>query len=89
MKRENPVCEGSVLYKLFDGETHIGWSTPKPCKAKAAYVMEDGRLLCSVHARSLFTDYALMNGYAKRMYNNPKDNRGPQYVFDTPLTNQQ
>ena len=84
MKREIVQCDGSVMYVRWDGDQKVGYTEPQPCKSPAAYEIEDGRHLCSVHARGLFTDYALSTGYAKRMFGDPKNNHGPLYVFDTP-----
>ena len=79
MKHEIIPCEASVIIEWSDGK-----KTLEACRAIATYKMEDGRSLCSSHARVLFTEHALSAGYAKRMFGDPKNNYGPQYVFDTP-----
>jgi len=84
VKRDVIKCDGSVIYELWDGEHNRCHTETKPCKAPAAFKIFDGHHLCSIHARGLFTDYALSQRYAKRMFGEP-EHHGPRlHVFDTP-----
>lgn len=81
MKRDLIKCEGIVIYqRLSEGETTCREDI-EDCKAPAIYLIKNGKKYCASHARILFTQYAISEGFASRIYERNRDKSNPIYAF--------